>query len=241
MLHGHREAFPTPATFPPCTSLHLHFQISLRLLYYILNCTDLHMMYFHLLSILWHLHTSHFEVIIFIITKSNRKAPEPSGLPTVITKLCTGFEANAGSWSLLWITVQLEGCTSSTGPCSPCSTSTSLVSRKQQSEKPHEILPLSLGKKRGENAGGSSVRSGSTCLVAFQSPLFPDAASGKAAHASLMNGILFNTSNWAAALSSCIAQAKCHDPGRQGEAMARAGSPAAHDPAAGHDAPQVTR
>lgn len=108
-------------------------------------------------------------------------------------------------------------------------------------KKPHEVLLLSLGKKWGENAGDSSARSGSAFLVAFQSPLFPDAAPGKAGHASLMNGILFNTSNWAAAMSRCIAQAKCHDPGRQGEAMARAGSPAAHNPVAGHSAPQVTQ
>lgn len=51
-----------------------------------------------------------------------------------------------------------------------------------------------------------------TFLAAFQSLLCQDAAPGKVAHESLMTSILFNTSNWATALSSCNTQAKCHDP-----------------------------
>lgn len=57
-----------------------------------------------------------------------------------------------------------------------------------------------------------AIQSSIAFLTAFQRLIFQDAAPGKVAHESLMNAILFNTSNRATALSSCNTQAKCHDP-----------------------------
>lgn len=78
----------------------------------------------------------------------------------------------------------------------------------------------------------AAVRSSTALLTAFWSLLFQDAAPGKVSHESLMNSILFNTSDWATALPSCVAPTKCHDPGGSRNSMARgrlAGSRAAHN------------
>ena len=76
------------------------------------------------------------------------------------------------------------------------------------------------------------VQSSTVFLAAFWSLIFQEAAPGKVAHESLMNSILFNTRTWATALSSCIAQAKCHDPRGSRDSTARsrlAGSRGPHD------------
>lgn len=78
----------------------------------------------------------------------------------------------------------------------------------------------------------AAVWSSTAFLAAFRSPVFQDAAPGKVAHENLMNSILFNTSNWATALSSCVVQAKCHDPRGSRDSIARrrlTGSRGAHD------------
>lgn len=158
-------------------------------------------------------------------------------------KPCTGFKADMGSWSLLCITVQLEGFTSSSR------TTTLQHGHALLAQLPHYLSPerskvqnhtrsrrgacLSASERRWKKVQEmAAVRSSTAFLTAFWRLVFQDAAPGKVAHESLMNGILFNTSDWATALSCCVAQAKCHDPRGSRDSIARrrlAGSRGAHD------------
>lgn len=103
----------------------------------------------------------------------------------------------------------------------------------QNQTRSHKGACLSALERRRKKIQEIAVVWSSTAfLSAFRSLVFQDAAPGKVAHESLMNSILFNTSNWAIALSGCIAPAKCHSPRGSRYLIARGrltGSRGAHD------------
>lgn len=105
--------------------------------------------------------------------------------------------------------------------------------RVQNHSRPCRSAHLSALERRQKKIQEmAAVRSSTALLTAFRSLLFQDAAPGKVSHESLMNSILFNTSNWATAPPSCVAPTKCHNPEGWRNSTARgrfAGSRGAHN------------
>lgn len=99
--------------------------------------------------------------------KTNWKAQlDSSGLSKAIMKPQTAFKADPGSWFLLWITLQLEGCTSWSRTASLQHGHALLSqhhlhperSKVKNLTKSHRGAHLSLGKKAEENRGHGSSR-----------------------------------------------------------------------------------
>lgn len=155
----------------------------------------------------------------------------------------TRSKADVWAWSLFCVTIQLEDCTSWSRTTTlqhghallaqllhHSSPERSKVQNHTRSRKGARLSALERRWKKIQET--AMARSSTAFLAAFRSLGFQDAAPGKAAHESLMNSILFNTSNRAIALSSCIAQAKCHNPRGSRDSIARGrlpGSRGAHD------------